>query len=359
MKLESASKKYPYFKRDPRSGVYWVDAYWSGHPSQKRLTRSTKERANKTRALEKAHRMYAEWRGKPYDHFGPRRMRFKMAAERFMAERAQKNREETVKKVRSVMRKRLIPAFGDFFVDEINEALWLEHVHSGTVRKHEQWVYLKAALKMAVRDGALNKLPELSKPEPTDFVGTVLTKREINALSRHASGFMRVVLLMGLGHAMRRREMLELTWDRVDLKARRIRLRRVDVKTKKPRSFPISKELVSELKKHRASQPDGTPWVFPSPKKKGSHLSAFAPFWRALKKEAGITRRVRIHDLRHTYLTEAAKQIKAKSSRFSAVEICVFAGLSLEVFMKHYLHLEPEDLMGLCDVIAVKLRESE
>tara|TARA_R100001086_G_scaffold200856_1_gene117076 strand:+ start:15801 stop:16877 length:1077 start_codon:yes stop_codon:yes gene_type:complete len=358
MKLESASKKYPYFKRDPKSGIYWVDAYWSDHPSQKRLTRSTRERSNKTRALEKAHRMYAEWRGKPFDHFGRKRMKFDVTADRFVTERSNKNRALTTNKINSVM-KRLKPAFKSYYIDQIDEALWLNYLATGVPRAHEQWVYLKATLKMAVRDGFLKKVPELSKPEPSDFRGTVLTAKEIESLSRHVDGFMRLVLIMGLGHAMRRREMIQLTWDRVDLDKRRIHLRRADVKTKKARTFPISRELVRELKKHRKSQPEGTKWVFPSPKKKGAPLSAFDPFWRALKAEAGITRKMRVHDLRHTYLTEAAKQIKAKKSKFSAVEICVFAGLSMEVFMKHYLHLEADDLMQLCEVVAVKLRESK
>src|SRR5690606_11011280 len=102
-----------------------------------------------------------------------------------------------------------------------------------------------------------------------------------------------------------------------------------------------------------------SPFVFPSRHDPKKPLGSFKTAWNALKRRTGIKGRLRFHDCRHAYLSEAARQIKAKTSDYSAVEICVFAGLSLEVFMKVYRILQPEDLIQLTNVCAAKLRIAE
>ena len=53
----------------------------------------------------------------------------------------------------------------------------------------------------------------------------------------------RAILATGFYTGMRRGEILSLTWDKVDLKDRLIRLEASDTKDKEPRTIPICEEL--------------------------------------------------------------------------------------------------------------------
>jgi integrase len=76
----------------------------------------------------------------------------------------------------------------------------------------------------------------------------ILTLDEFRTLLAHAAPHVRWVLAAGFYTGMRRGEILGLTWGKVDMEKRIIKLEAVDTKDKEPRKIPIVQELYGILK---------------------------------------------------------------------------------------------------------------
>ncbi len=142
----------------------------------------------------------------------------------------------------------------------------------------------------------------------TDVRDRVLSSDEFQALAancpRHVADMVKTAYYSG----MRRGEILNLTWDRVDMKAREVRLRPEDTKSGKGRTIPMCAELYSVF--------DGIPRHI-----HGGHVFLYQgkpvrDIRAGLKtgcKEAGLKygRSVEggfvMHDLRHTFVTNMRK----------------------------------------------------
>jgi integrase len=144
---------------------------------------------------------------------------------------------------------------------------------------------------------------------------------------------------------MRLREALYLTWDRVELETGKITLRAVDVKTGsktgKGREFIASKYAIERLKRRfedRQKRGLNSPYVFPSKSdpRKPQHDNKTA--WRLAKENAGITGRATWHSIRHTALTRALLV-----KRVDPILVSEYAGVSLPVIQRTYLHSKAED----------------
>lgn len=75
----------------------------------------------------------------------------------------------------------------------------------------------------------------------------VLTVEEFDRLIPHALPHLRDALIMAYWAGMREGEILKLTWDKVDLKAREISLEAEDTKEGKPKAVPIGDEVYNVL----------------------------------------------------------------------------------------------------------------
>ena len=106
--------------------------------------------------------------------------------------------------------------------------------------------------------------------------------------------------LMLLFTGVRRRQAEGARWEDIDLEERTWRLE--DTKGGKPLTVPLTAEAVEVLLRRRAAVPAECPWVFPSPRE-GKHLSDPTKAWQAICAAAGITDRLRLHDLRRTLAT--------------------------------------------------------
>src|SRR6266545_715344 len=136
---------------------------------------------------------------------------------------------------------------------------------------------------------------------------------------------------------MRKGEILNLTWDRVDLKAGVIRLQPEDTKTREGRTIPLTKEL-SEMLRNATIYLDESgqrvPWVFTYAGKR--ILSVRRAFEVACRK-AGIDNVV-FHDLRHTFVTNMRR---AGVDYFRIMAIT--GHRTMEVF-KRYHTIDQDDL---------------
>ena len=75
----------------------------------------------------------------------------------------------------------------------------------------------------------------------------ILTPEEFDRLSASATFYLKPILLMGYHTGMREGEILSLTWDKVSLKDRVIRLKAEDTKDGEPRVIPICDDLLETL----------------------------------------------------------------------------------------------------------------
>jgi integrase len=113
-------------------------------------------------------------------------------------------------------------------------------------------------------------------------------------------GALRVLVLTGA----RLSEILELRWADVDFENGSLAL--PGHKGGRRRAHPVGTAALAVI----AEQPrlDGSPYVFPAPRKAGGHLSKFVVenAWQKLREHAALDD-VRIHDLRHTVGTYASQ----------------------------------------------------
>ena len=173
----------------------------------------------------------------------------------------------------------------------------------GTVNR--EMAYLRRLLTLATQHGWLNRnvflggdsLISLADEKPRD---RILTRDEEMALLNVCTGrrkHLRAILICGLDTAMRRGEMIKLTWQNVDLEKRIIFIEALNTKTLKERYVSITNRLLKELValKEKANG-KGDSLVF------GITDSFKTAFNNAAK--AAHLEDFRFHDIRHTSITK-------------------------------------------------------
>lgn len=233
----------------------------------------------------------------------------------------------------SIVRKHLIPAFGDLDlisltpeqIDRFYNKL-IDLKISGTTIRHIHAV-LHKALDMAQNRGytTRNVAKLVKTPKASDFDGTPMDREQSRAFLEAArEDRLYALYALALTTGMRQGELLGLSWNDVDLDGGFVRVRRSlssvnghlkigDVKTRSSRrTLPLVPNVVEALREHQLRQDEErrkgcwreTGLVFTTPE--GGPLNpanlrtrSFMP----LKAAAGISEKVRFHDLRHTAAT--------------------------------------------------------
>lgn len=142
---------------------------------------------------------------------------------------------------------------------------------------------------------------------------------------------------LALETAMRRSEMLELTWDRVDLERRVAYLEKT--KNGKPRTVPLSSAavaIIQEVAEARKKMPlegieAASNRIFPI------SYRVVDQAWSRAVKRANI-KDFRFHDLRHQAITNMAKKIP------NVIELSRISGHSNLKMLEIYYSTRPEDL---------------
>lgn len=115
-------------------------------------------------------------------------------------------------------------------------------------------IALKHCLNVAIRRGFLQANPASRVPllDPQNARDRVLTEEEWSKLYQVAKPHLRPVLLTAYQLGQRLREIVGITWDRIDLKRGIITLRSQDTTTKKPRQIPMTPDVKTTL--HRLAK---------------------------------------------------------------------------------------------------------
>ena len=182
--------------------------------------------------------------------------------------------------------------------------------------------------------------------------GRVYTDAELAALWEHMNETLRDQFVLSFECFMRLREVLFLTWDRIDLSTGKLTLRAADVKTGsktgKGRSFFVSPNALMRLRARRVAQGEGSPYVFPSRFDPSKPQAESKTAWIAAKRRAGIKGRARWHDIRHTSLTLALLVKK-----LNPLEVSEFAGVNMRTIQKVYLHSTEEQTRSVSTALSI------
>lgn len=122
----------------------------------------------------------------------------------------------------------------------------------------------------------------------------ILSLDEYIRLVTECPAYLKPIVKLAYHAGMRKSEILNLTWEKVDLKEGFIRLKAEDTKTREPRSVPLSPELVEMLK----TMPRGLPGVKVF-MREGQPIKSIREIFDAACKRAGIED-FTFHDFRHT-----------------------------------------------------------
>jgi integrase len=185
----------------------------------------------------------------------------------------------------------------------------------------------------------------------SDARNRVLTKGEFDKLMHHLPRHTKAIVATGFYTGMREGEILNLTWDKVDLKNRFIRLEAGDTKDKEARNVPILDELYGILKTIPRGVHDSHVFLF-----KGKPINDIRTALRKACEKTGIIygRFVKdgfiFHDLRHTFNTNMRKAGVPESV------IMETTGHSTREMFDRYNTVDEEDIRKAIDQLGYYLQ---
>lgn len=169
-----------------------------------------------------------------------------------------------------------------------------------------------------------------------------LSVEEVNRLISFCPPQLKPIVTIAVNTGMRKGEILNLTWNKVDLKHGFIILGDEVVKSGKGRQIPINKPLMVDLKASFIQRRIDIPFVFPSPSGK-AYVAINDPFKTACRK-AGI-KDFHFHDLRHTFASQAVMNGADLAS------IQKLLGHSTITMTMRYSHLSKDHLNKAVDIL--------
>jgi integrase len=122
----------------------------------------------------------------------------------------------------------------------------------------------------------------------------LLSPEEFTRLLVQCPAYLKPIVKLAYHAGMRKSEILNLTWEKADLKEGFIRLRAEDTKTREPRSVPLSPDLVEMFKAMPRSLTETKVFL-----REGKAVTSIREIFTAACKRAGIED-FTFHDFRHT-----------------------------------------------------------
>lgn len=221
----------------------------------------------------------------------------------------------TRKVYRGLLDRQLLPTFGEMRLDAINRQSilpWFEEFSRRAPGSANRGLELLGTiLKNAKRSGIIDTVPTRRirlnpRRELTRFLSVEERHRLLTAIDalppKHRVKGMAIRMLLSTG--CRVNEILSLKWEEVGDKA----LNLADSKTG-PRKVWLGPEALAILDEAKALQDETerSDYVFPSRLHNNRCSVRINKFWESLRAEVGIPD-VRLHDLRHSFASEAVRQ---------------------------------------------------
>lgn len=218
----------------------------------------------------------------------------------------------------------------------INRELDMLSAAINYARKRWDWNIGNPCSGMSLREPE-GRLRWISRAE----ADALIVEAEKDAKSPHLADFIRAAL----NTACRKSELLELAWDRVDLRGGLIYLEGRHTKSGKRRVVPLNEEARKAMlgrARFRAENCPGSPWVFAH--KDGERVKHMQKGFHSACRRAGIDQ-FRVHDLRHTCASWMVQE------GVSMMEVRDVLGHSSIEMTERYAHLAPEKLKSAVGVL--------
>lgn len=218
----------------------------------------------------------------------------------------------TIKAVATYLKAELLPAFGDFPINRLTTAEIAAWFHAYSARRpggaNQALSHLRTALKFARETGRLPR----DTPDPSSPIrkntrrarGRLLNAKQLAKLGAwleapqlrwlDVADAIHLILLTGCRSGeISRLQWAEVLEDRLRLKASKTGSRDVVLT---PRAIAI---LARRRKGARSV------YVFPASHDRGTPIGTLDVPWRSIRERIGLPRDIRLHDLRHTYASQA------------------------------------------------------
>ncbi len=172
-------------------------------------------------------------------------------------------------------------------------------------------------------------------------------KRLVDVLKVDACRTPAMILLFLLSTGARLNEAFTATWKNIDVEAGVWKVDAIRAKGKRARNIPLNdsaKWVISQLASKGKSE-----YLFPSPAMgdKDSPYTTITRVWYRIRKLAGIPANVRIHDLRHSFLSLLAR----KGASLSMIQM--IAGHADPRVTTRYIHLSQSTLGEVANLASV------
>jgi len=271
--------------------------------------------------------------------------------------------------------KELGSELGHMPIDRVTIDTWSRWLVGFKKKKNRKtfWDYAKhmnILIRYAYEQKYISHLITLPNPDPKKITGTVLSPQNIRELWSVMNDDTRDQLVLAYENCMRLREVLYLTWERIDLESGEITLRAQDVKTGsktgRGRTFVASEHAIERLRARWAKAcgkkdfPESNS-VFPSPTGKGP-VDWNATAWARAKRmvtegdeKKGVApinpafpHWARWHDLRHSSISHMLLDKK-----MNPLLVSEFAGVSMQTIQRIYLHSTAEKTKSVSQAISI------
>lgn len=198
----------------------------------------------------------------------------------------------------------------------------------------------------AILNWAKNRKPPLipfnpisghRKPTPEPVTIYPPTVHELQEIIKHSSMRLKRLIIISYFTGLRPGpvEATSLKWDAVNLDAGLIRITSAAKGGIQIRDVPIHPDFKKELEEWKATDNGNSEYLIP-PWHGGKPVTMVNETWARAKKKAGITRRLRLYDIRHLFVTNAIE------SGVDYKTLSDIVGSDPETLRRHYQHVSSE-----------------
>lgn len=268
-------------------------------------------------------------------------LRWKDATTRYLGEskRPRERDREIIGRLADVLDNEPVRGIDTSAIEELRKDLLEDGLAHSTVDRFMRTV--RAVLRRCVAWNVLESAPHVpmyntAAPEPR-----WLKHPQFEALEAELPEHLGLAASFAVRTGLRHDSMVELTWERIDLKARRAWIPGDQMKAGRSHGLPLSREAIRVLKRLREINPDGD-FVF---QWRGERLrQCNTRAFREAVERAGVGP-LRWHDLRHTFAAWAVQ------SGVTLQELMALGGWASYAMVLRYAHLAPDQLASAAEKV--------
>ncbi len=283
----------------------------------------------------------------------------KMIAEK----EASEAKESTMRRIKPILEKSIEPFWAFIPVEDVNQELviqfmaWHRRIRPG-IQFVNVFKYLGNIFNNMEKDGIFvkNKKPVLELPltekrHHAKQKGRYITDDEIKKILKHSDPLTKLFIAIAYSTGMRKMEIGALELSRLKLHGDHFAaiLDTDDTKTGLARIVPMPTDLTPLI---AAQINKESKYLFYMKTDNQRHMSGqlIDKGWIEAKKQAEITGRMRVHDLRHTAASNMAK------SNINPIIAVTVLGMRFDTYQKTYLKLSITDLVIASETNFARLR---